>query len=183
MSRVRNIVFRNLALFWKSSVELDIFALFGVYSQLVVSEPVNHFADIFVSGSILGTFLRLCGGLNEFGVGALIKYPFYDDERGIQLFPMRTLSMLCCLTTIIVLSHLSKYLFVNNILPTSADIFRCFQRGPANEEKHKINDVTNNSTLLELQSKEEPRQTCWCPAAQLPQKLYAWQFWSVGNGR
>lgn len=57
----------------------------------------------------------------------LIKYPWYDDEAELQLFPFKTLSMLISLISTILASLIATFLFKKRILPYSLDIFDCFR--------------------------------------------------------
>ena len=56
------------------------------------------------AGYILGMLLRLTGGETILGFPPLIKYPWFDEVSGKQLFPFKTLCMVVCLTTTIVVS-------------------------------------------------------------------------------
>ncbi len=51
-----------------------------------------------LTGVVIGVFLRVSAGEPLIGLPALIKYPFYVEEKGLQMFPYKTLS--CVLTTL-----------------------------------------------------------------------------------
>ncbi|KAI8503938.1 High affinity choline transporter 1 [Branchiostoma belcheri] len=82
-------------------------------------------------GYILGLVLRLGGGEDLLHVPALIKYPYYDETTGKQLFPFRTLDMICSFLAIILVSHLTRLLFEKKKIPLKYDIAGCFSDKPA----------------------------------------------------
>ena len=78
-----------------------------------------------LTGYIFGLLLRLLGGEPLISLPAVIKFPWYDEASKTQLFPFRTLAMLVCLVTILLVSYLSNYLFKSGMLPKRADVFKC----------------------------------------------------------
>lgn len=92
----------------------------------------NVFCTIFsntygsVSGYFLGLLLRVIGGEKLIGLPPLVKYPYYSDVYG-QMFPFRTLSMVCSFLTIILVSYSTKYLFENGYVSKNKDFMHCFE--------------------------------------------------------
>ena len=80
-----------------------------LFPQLLI---VVHFKDkcntygSFVA-YIVGMFIRLAGGEPLVFLPPLIKYPGYDEENGVQLFPFRTVAMLCSMFSLIAVSQLT----------------------------------------------------------------------------
>ena len=87
-------------------------------------------------GYCVGFFFRALGGIKVFGVPTIIKYPYFDEEKGEQLFPFRTFSMLLSLITIAVISYLTKFLFEKKIVSPSCDVFYCYNPRPYKEGLH-----------------------------------------------
>ncbi|KAJ8318600.1 hypothetical protein KUTeg_003691 [Tegillarca granosa] len=79
-------------------------------------------------GFILGMFFRLAGGEQSMNVSPIIKYPWYSD--GTQLFPFKTLSMLISLTSIVLVSAITKFIFERAYVPAKYDIFMCIVNTP-----------------------------------------------------
>lgn len=83
-----------------------------------------------LSAFIVGLFFRLTGGESALSIPALIEYPWFQEETatsdGTQLFPFRTMSMLISLLTHVCVSYLTDYLFTNEMLPITWDVYGCF---------------------------------------------------------
>ncbi|EDO44300.1 predicted protein, partial [Nematostella vectensis] len=77
------------------------------------------------TGFILGILLRVLGGEPALKIPVIIKFPYYNETDG-QLFPFRTLSMVCAFVTILAVSYLARLLFHKGVLPLSADFAECF---------------------------------------------------------
>ena len=61
-----------------------------------------------LAGVVVGVFLRVSAGEPLLGLPALIKYPFYVEEEGLQMFPFRTLSCIVSTVFIMLVSWLTK---------------------------------------------------------------------------
>ncbi|XP_035693272.1 high-affinity choline transporter 1-like [Branchiostoma floridae] len=114
----------------------SVYGLFVLCSDLVfvvifpqlVSVVYLKFTNTYGSlcGYVIGLVLRLGGGEDLLYIPAFIKYPFYDETTGKQLFPFRTLDMICSFLTIILVSHVTRLLFVKKKIPMKYDIAGCF---------------------------------------------------------
>ncbi len=60
---------------------------------------------------LVGFLLRLLAGESVFNLHPILKYPLYDEQNQIQKFPFRTLSMLICISLIIIVSLITNFLF------------------------------------------------------------------------
>ncbi|XP_060079936.1 high-affinity choline transporter 1-like [Ylistrum balloti] len=78
-----------------------------------------------LTGFIIGMFLRVAGGEPFLNIGSLINYPMYHEEYG-QLFPFKTLAMLCSLFSIIGVSYVTERLFTCGTISKRYDLFRCY---------------------------------------------------------
>jgi solute carrier family 5 (high affinity choline transporter), member 7 len=81
----------------------------------------------------IGLILRLLSGEPLINLPATFKYPYYDYENDIQLFPYRTFSMLISFFLIISVSYLTKWLFEQEILRKDWDILQCVVNIPLEE--------------------------------------------------
>ncbi|XP_048587658.1 high-affinity choline transporter 1 [Nematostella vectensis] len=90
------------------------------------------------TGFILGILLRVLGGEPALKIPVIIKFPYYNETDG-QLFPFRTLSMVCAFVTILAVSYLARLLFLKGVLPLSADFAECFTEPKSYELKETGN--------------------------------------------
>jgi len=81
---------------------------------------VNTYGSIM--GYIMGVTPRVGGGESAIDFPAVIKYPYYDEELQMQLFPFRTFAMIVSFATVVFVSYLTKYLFSREILPAKYDL-------------------------------------------------------------
>lgn len=81
-----------------------------------------------LAGFIVAFIMRLTGGEHLINLPALIKYPMYDEEHGVQNFPFKTMSMLLSLLTIISVSYLIDFLHRRDIFKAKHDVFHCFTK-------------------------------------------------------
>ena len=65
-----------------------------------------------LAGVMLRVFLRVSAGEPLIGLPPLIKYPFYVEEMGLQMFPYKTLSCLVTTLSIVFVSWVSGRLYV-----------------------------------------------------------------------
>ena len=142
----------------------SIYALFHLCSDLVfvILFPqlvgAVHIADVNTYGSvvayIMGLFLRITGGEELIGFPAAFKYPFYDETynngKGSQNFPFRTLAMLISFFCLVSVSKLTYYLFDNDIVDESRDFFGVVRRRARNADKK---NRRNKDDALPLQDK------------------------------
>lgn len=79
-----------------------------LFPQLVCVIHLPNYTNSYGSlvGFCVGAFFRLSGGEPLLSLPPLIKYPWYDEESGYQLFPFKTMTMLISLVVIIAVSQL-----------------------------------------------------------------------------
>lgn len=111
-----------------------------------------------------GIILRLTGGEPLFHIPAFVKYPLYDEERQMQLFPFRTLSMLISFALIVIVSYFTKFIFENGYLRKEFDIFRCVTNIPiesiALKDSVTLDELSrlNNSVQIKYTTDEANEQ-------------------------
>lgn len=87
----------------------------------------KHYCNTYgsLSAYIVAFLLRLSGGESLLGLPPLIEYPGYDAENQRQLFPFRTMAMLCSLITLAGVSYYTKWVFESGRLAPQYDYFKC----------------------------------------------------------
>lgn len=77
-------------------------------------------------GYIVGLTVRILLGENTVGLPVVLHLPGCKLEDGVyvQKSPVRTVSMLCTLVTILVSSWLALFMFKHSLLPEKWDIFK-----------------------------------------------------------
>ncbi|XP_038046003.1 high-affinity choline transporter 1-like [Patiria miniata] len=146
---VAGVIATALSLSINSVYQLFVFCSDFVY---VVLFPqllcVIYFSKCNTYGSLLAyivaLILRFGGGDSLLGIPALIKYPYYDEEEEVQLFPYKTLSMLSSLLTILVVSYPLDYLFKKGTIPKRYDFFRCVVNLPSAKDQVDSGDDEAN---------------------------------------
>ena len=98
----------------------------------------------------MGLVFRVGGGESTIGMPAFIKYPYYDEETGQQLFPFKTLSMIVSFLTIIIVSYSLRFLFKKKILPVKLDFLHCFRE----YELEKPDEGSNEIYPMEKKGKD-----------------------------
>ena len=100
-----------------------------VFPQLTCSVffPFTNPYGSFI-GYVLGVILRFGGGEPALELEPFIKYPFYDKYDG-QLFPYKTLAMLCTFIAIITVSILFNFLFQKGYIPEKFELTRKIKIG------------------------------------------------------
>ncbi|XP_076457464.1 high-affinity choline transporter 1-like [Babylonia areolata] len=97
-----------------------------IFPQLVCViylKDTNTYGSL--AGYIVGLFFRLGGGEPSMNLEPIIRYPLYDEEEKLQLFPYKSFSMFMSLGTIVAVSLPLKYVFEAGLLPRRYDIFMC----------------------------------------------------------
>lgn len=129
---------------WYLSSDLVYVILFPqLVSVVYLKKHVNTYGSL--AGYIVGLLLRGLGGEKILGLPPVIKYPYYNEEDG-QLFPFRTLSMLCSFGTLVFASWLSKYLFEGGRLAPHLDVFNCVVNIP--EDIVRVQEPQEELTML-----------------------------------
>ncbi|KAI1292035.1 High-affinity choline transporter 1 [Halotydeus destructor] len=109
---------------WYLSSDLVFVILFPQLVCVVhFKQHVNTYGSL--TAYFTGLTLRALGGEPIIGLPPIVKYPFYDEARGGQLFPFRTFAMICSALTIVYVSKFTKYIFHSGKLSPDWDLFQC----------------------------------------------------------
>ncbi|KAK4290189.1 hypothetical protein Pmani_036896 [Petrolisthes manimaculis] len=108
-----------------------------LFPQLLM---VVHFRDhCNLYGSLgayfIGILIRVLGGESMIGIPPIIKFPWFDEENGVQLFPFRTLAMVISGLSLVFFSMFSMWVFETGRLPPKYDFLRCVINIPDDVQK------------------------------------------------
>lgn len=127
-----------------------------------------HVKKVNIYGSfpaiMIGSALRICGGVRVLGVPPLIEYPYYDAESQRQFFPFRTLAMGCSMIALIVGSFIANALeerFGSNLSQNEIDILKISYKEPEMGDFTSFSKITRwsgsynsiTASALELRNK------------------------------
>ncbi len=107
VATVLAITFNSVFGLWYLALDVCAFVLFPQLTAVIFCPWTNAWGA--AAGAIVGTFFRLSAGDPLLGIPPLIRYPYYDEESGIQYFPYRALSIGLTLLVILVVSGFIKY--------------------------------------------------------------------------
>ena len=98
----------------------------------------RHYCNTYgsLAAYVIALFFRLAGGEQMIGLPALMEYPYYDEETGVQRFPYRSFCMALSLFTLAAISKLTDWLFHSGTLHPKWDYFRCVVNIP--EDRLKV---------------------------------------------
>lgn len=123
----------------------------------VVHMPSTNRFGAF-AGYVVGLFLRISGGEIIFNFPALMKYPWYNDDKG-QLFPYKSFAFIMSLLAIIAFSWLARFLLslrysgeeLERVLGNDFKI----DEDSVEDDKHKEEEnVTFNNTAFEEKTEQ-----------------------------
>lgn len=110
----------------------------------------KHYCNTYgsLSAYIVAFLLRLSGGEALLGLPALIEYPGYDADKKRQLFPFRTMAMLCSLITLAGVSYYTKWVFESGRLPPQYDYFKCVVNIP--DDAVRVGDLSETGEQVRV---------------------------------
>lgn len=119
----------------------------------------KHYCNTYgsLSAYIVAFLLRLSGGEALLGLPALIEYPGYDAEKQRQLFPFRTMAMLCSLVTLVGVSYYTKWVFESGRLSPQYDYFKCVVNIP--DDAIRVGDPSETGEQVSVVPSQATR-TC-----------------------
>lgn len=75
-----------------------------------------------------------------------LRYPWFDEETGEQLFPFRTLSMILSATTLVTVSEITQHLFDTGKIHQKWDILKCIVNIP--EDAQRVDDLHEGDMMM-----------------------------------
>ncbi|XP_051882504.1 high-affinity choline transporter 1-like [Pristis pectinata] len=136
---------------WYLSSDLIFVLLFPQLLSVLFIKGCNSYGCI--TGYIFGLFLRVGGGEPYLRLKPFICYAecyldikFPSGPIYVQRFPFKTLSMLSSLLMNLSVSHLTKYLFNNGMLPRKLDFLENFVTEPVKEKTNKVEPLSNDGS-------------------------------------
>ena len=132
--------------YWTFLLELIYIFIFPHLLAAVYINSANVYGSI--AAAFIGLLLRICAGVSEFGLPAIIEYPFYDPAEHRQIFPFRTFTMCISLLVLLVVSvtvkrFLEKYKTV--VDQDEIDIIRISYREPERERVTSFSKIGGRS--------------------------------------
>ena len=99
----------------------------------------------------------------------LIRYPWFNEEDNVQLFPFRTVAMLLSMSSLLAVSQLTFWLFRSGRVSKKYDIFQCIDRNlPADAEEMKNLRANDPDKLYSNEQGAEGAHTL--PAVKKPDR-------------
>ncbi|XP_023258294.1 high affinity choline transporter 1-like [Seriola lalandi dorsalis] len=115
---------KSTLVLWILGADVSYTLIFPHLVCVLFIEMTNGYGAMM--GYVIGLTVRILLGENTIGLPVVLQLPGCTLEDGIyvQKYPIRTVSMLCTLVTIIVFSMLGLFLFNRGLLPERWDIFK-----------------------------------------------------------
>lgn len=115
---------KSMVTLWMIGLDLSYTLIFPHLISLLFFEMTNGYGGF--AGSIIGLTFRILLGEDTIGLPVLLCLPSCMLVDGVytQASPVRTVSMLFSLTTILVISRLAEFMFNHRLLPRKWDVFK-----------------------------------------------------------
>ncbi|XP_795278.3 high-affinity choline transporter 1 [Strongylocentrotus purpuratus] len=141
LALVMGLTIKSVYALWFLCSDFVYVILFPQLFCVVYFSKVNTYGSFFAY--IVALFLRLGGGDTTLRIPPFIKYPLYNDVDG-QLFPFRTFAMSMSFLTLVIVSYLTNFIFLNGYLRKQFDVFQCIVNIPElHREKYDTVDGEN----------------------------------------
>ncbi|XP_061198071.1 high-affinity choline transporter 1-like [Saccostrea echinata] len=124
LATVIAIVVKSIYVLWFLCSDLLYVISFPQLLSVIYIRKCNTYGSIF--GYVVGLLLRLTSGEFTLNIPPVVKYPWYIESEGRQLFPYKTFAMLVTFTCIVSVSYMTRYIFQRGIIPMKFDVFKCF---------------------------------------------------------
>ncbi|KAH0624579.1 hypothetical protein JD844_032200 [Phrynosoma platyrhinos] len=144
---------------WYLSSDLVYIIIFPQLLCVLFVKGTNTYGAIV--GYLFGLLLRITGGEPYLHLQPLIFYPgwYKDDDRYVQRFPFKTVSMLTSFFANLGVSHLAKYLFESGTLPPKLDFLDAVVAKYSKENMDKTTLVKNDNIVLSELTPVNPRHS------------------------
>lgn len=138
----------SIITFWFLGSEVAYVLIFPQLVCVLFSSISNAYG--VVSGLLVGLVLRLLNGDATLGLPPVFYYPgcsLQEDGTYVQCAPVRTISMLSSLVSILIFSKLTHILFERELLPEYLDVFRVKTRKETPSRKEPQIDAASQSMV------------------------------------
>nr|CAI5853281.1 unnamed protein product [Callosobruchus analis] len=121
-----------------------------LFPQLLMVVHFKHHCNTYgsLAAYIIAFLVRVTGGEPLMYLPPLIKYPGYDEETKMQMFPFRTMAMLMSLITLASVSWWTKWVFETGRLAPGYDIFHCVVNIP--EDIQRVGDPSEEGEQMSM---------------------------------
>ncbi|VEN58227.1 unnamed protein product [Callosobruchus maculatus] len=121
-----------------------------LFPQLLMVVHFKHHCNTYgsLAAYIIAFLVRVTGGEPLMYLPPLIKYPGYDEETKMQMFPFRTMAMLMSLITLASVSWWTKWVFETGRLAPGYDIFHCVVNIP--EDIQRVGEPSEEGEQMSM---------------------------------
>lgn len=113
---------KNVMVFWILGSDLSYTVILPQLICVLFTDVSNGFGAM--AGYLVGLTMRVLCGESMFGIPVILKFPGYTLESDVQRMPVKTISMLASLISVLIFSVLASFLFNHGFLPEKWDVFQ-----------------------------------------------------------
>ncbi len=148
LATVMGITITTIYGLWYLCADLVYVILFPQLVSVVYIPATNTYGSL--GGYTIGLLFRLLGGEPLIHLPPIIKYPGFDYENNVQLFPFKTLCMFISFGTILGISLPMQWMFESGRWPKHWDVFQCVVNIPDEVIALKTPTEPNGNSIGEM---------------------------------